>query len=675
MGKNSLKSGQVAQEPHSKSVGKIAAKPGKIKNAAVASLSSDVLAARQEAASEPASSAQIEAKKTPSNSNAVKNDPPSPQGIVPPQTMADLETLSHNAMRVMDESGRILAQVVRPQEQGRGPNPVADEMSDAVKTLGSVAEYWMADPGRSAAAQSVLASNMLGLWSNTLRRLSGDETKPVIPSDPSDRRFSGPDWGNPMFDFMRQAHAMTMNWAGDLIARTPDIDAHTRDKANFYVRQISSATSPANFLATNPELIRETLAQKGENLLRGVHQLAEDIEAGHGSLKIRQSDNSQFKIGINMAMTPGKVVYRNELIELIQYAPTTDQVYRRPLLIVPPWINKFYVLDLNPEKSFIRWAVSEGLTVFVISWVNPDARHRDKSFEDYMREGILAALDAIEAATGEKKVTAIGYCVGGTLLSATLAYMAAKKDQRIESATLFTTQVDFTDPGDLKVFVDEEQVAGLEAQMAEKGYLEGSKMANAFNMLRPNDLIWSHVVNNYTRGLPPRAFDLLAWNADTTRMPASNHSYYLRNCYLDNNFSKGRMELGGVTLDLGQITIPIYNLAAREDHIAPAKSVFAGAKLFGGPMRYVLSGSGHIAGVVNPVGKAKYQYWLGSSPSEAGTFDAWLAGASEHKGTWWPDWMSWIAGQAPKKVKARTPGEGKLQPICDAPGEYVLVQA
>jgi polyhydroxyalkanoate synthase len=407
--------------------------------------------------------------------------------------------------------------------------------------------------------------------------------------------------------------------------------------------------------------------------VRGMKMLAEDIERGKGELKLRQSDPERFEVGVNTANTPGKVIFRNDLIELIQYAPSTEEVLRRPLLIVPPWINKFYVLDLNPEKSFIRWAVSQGLTVFCISWVNPDERHAEKSFEHYMREGIFAALDAVEAATGERKVTTIGYCVGGTLLAVALAYMAAKGDDRIESATFFTTQVDFENAGDLKVFVDEEQVAAAEANMKARGYLEGSRMANAFNMLRPNDLIWPYVVNVYMKGKAPFPFDLLYWNSDSTRMPAANHAFYLRNCYLENKLTKGEMEVGGVRLDLGKVKIPIFNLAAREDHIAPAASVFVGSKAFGGPVDYVLAGSGHIAGVVNPVNKPKYQYWTGGKVQ--GTLEDWIAKAEEHPGTWWPYWFSWVEKQAPARVPARQPGAGKLKPLCDAPGTYVLAKA
>jgi polyhydroxyalkanoate synthase len=503
---------------------------------------------------------------------------------------------------------------------------------------------------------------------------NGQEDEPYRPADPRDKRFAAPDWQtNPYFDFLRQAYSLGNDWCSSLVENA-ELDKPTHDKADFYLRQLSGALSPSNFLATNPELLRTTWTAEGENLARGMKMLAEDIEAGGGNIKIRQSSGGKFELGVNLATTPGKVVFRNDLIELLQYAPTTEQVFKRPLLIVPPWINKFYILDLNPEKSFIKWAVSQGLTVFCISWVNPDKRHATKDFYAYMKEGIFAALEQVEAITGERQVTSIGYCVGGTLSAATLAYMAAKGDDRISSATLFTTQVDFTDPGDLKIFADEDRIKNIEDEMELSGYLEGSSMANAFNMLRPNDMIWSYVVNNYLKGIEPMAFDLLTWNADSTRMPRANHSQYLRNCYLENKFAKGQMAMGDEMLQIGKIKIPVYNLAAREDHIAPARSVFNGAKLFGGEMRYVMGGSGHIAGVINPPGpKPKYQYWTGPAPS--GAFEDWVAKASEHPGSWWPDWISWIAAQVPEMVPAREPGGGKVTPLGDAPGTYVRIKA
>jgi polyhydroxyalkanoate synthase len=421
-------------------------------------------------------------------------------------------------------------------------------------------------------------------------------------------------------------------------------------------------------------LLRETLSSNAENLARGMHMLSEDIKAGHGNLKIRQSDPSMFEIGRNLALTPGKVVFQNELMQLIQYQATTKEVLKVPLLIVPPWINKFYILDLTPEKSFIKWCVDQGITVFVVSWVNPDARLAEKSFEAYMQEGVIAALDAVEAATGEKQANAIGYCVGGTLLSITLAYLAAKRQSRFKSATLFAAQVDFSNAGDLMVFVDEDRVKQLEAHMKKQGYLEASRMANTFNMLRSNDLIWPYIVNNYMRGKMPLPFDILYWNSDATRMPAANHSFYLRNCYLDNKLTKGEMEIAGVTLDLHKVKVPVYNLATVEDHIAPAKSVLVGSQYFGGPVKYVLAGSGHIAGVINSPAKPKYQYWTGDKPAGA-SVDTWRKTAVEHPGSWWPDWLEWLKSQDSEMVPARKPGGGKLKPLEDAPGSYVKVKS
>ncbi|WP_448147678.1 class I poly(R)-hydroxyalkanoic acid synthase [Labrys miyagiensis] len=573
--------------------------------------------------------------------------------------------------RAVEEGGKALAAYLRPREDGRVKNDFAEEVTDAVNTLGHLAEYWLSDPQRTLEAQASLATGFMSLWASALQRMTGEETKPAAEPDPRDSRFRDPEWtDNQYFDLLKQAYLITSRWADKLVKEADGLEPHLRHKADFYVRQVSAALSPSNFIATNPALIRDTLAENGENLVRGLHMLKEDIDAGGGDLRIRQSDTSKFEVGINLATTPGKIVYRNATMELLQYTPTTENVLKRPLLICPPWINKFYVLDLTPEKSFIKWCVDQGLTVFVISWVNPDERQREKGFYEYMREGPLAALDEIGKITGEKEVSAIGYCVGGTLLSVTLAWMAAKGDTRIASATLFATQVDFENAGDLKVFADEDHIQSIEKQMDEHGYFPGAKMAAAFNMLRSQELIWPYLVNNYVRGKQPTPFDLLYWNADATRMPQKNHSFYLRNCYLDNNLTHGRMVVGDERLDLGKVKIPIYELATREDHIAPPNSVFIGAQAFGGPVRYVLSGSGHIAGVINPPARKKYQYWLGGEP--AGSYEDWLAGATEHPGSWWPDWLTWLKNQASEEVPAgkRAPG-GRRKPLGDAPGTYV----
>ncbi len=571
----------------------------------------------------------------------------------------------------------MLAAYLKPLEGGEAnqSSQPGQDLSNMMATLGRVAEYYMTDAQRALQAQTALSGQFLELWASTLRRLHGEETPAVAAPDPGDKRFTDPGWrDNPYYDFLKQAYVLTTDWAHDLVARADDLDPHTRSKAQFYLRQVTSALSPSNFVPTNPELMRATLAESGENLVRGLRMMAEDITAGGGALRIRQADASKFALGVNLATTPGKVVFRNDLMELIQYAPASETVYKRPLLIVPPWINKFYVLDLNREKSFIGWAVANGLTVFVVSWVNPDERHARKGFEAYMREGVFAALDAIEQATGEREVSAIGYCVGGTLLAIALAYMAADDDRRVASATFLTTQVDFVDAGDLKVFVDAEQLKSLEIKMSETGgFLNGAHMANAFNMLRPDELIWSFFVNNYLKGKEPMPFDLLVWNANSTRMPAANHRFYLRHCYLQNDLAKGKLTIEGRRIDLSSVTVPVYELATREDHIAPARSVFAGAKLFGGAVRFVLAGSGHIAGVVNPPGKPKYQHWTGGETR--GAYDDWLAAAKETAGSWWPDWLAWQTAQAPARVAPREPGAGKLAPLADAPGEYVRVRS
>jgi len=581
-----------------------------------------------------------------------------------------MEELAHNAARIMEEGGRALAAYLKPREEGKVDDQYA-EITDVFKTLGQVADYWLRDPQRALELQSSLGKAYLDLWGNAVKRMAGEPAEPVAAPDPRDKRFADPEWSNnQFFDFLKQAYLLTVGWADRLVHDAKGLDPHTQQKAEFYVRQIANAIAPSNFILTNPEVLRETVSSNAANLVRGMHMLAEDIQAGHGELKIRQSDARMFEVGRNLAVTPGKVIFENELMQLIQYAPSTPTVRKRPLLIVPPWINKFYILDLTPDKSFIRWSVAQGLTVFVISWVNPDKRLAQKTFEDYVLEGPLAVLKVIEKVANERDVDAMGYCVGGTLLAAALAYMAAEGDDRISSATFLAAQVDFTHAGDLKVFVDEEQIAAREREMNERGYLEGSKMATAFNMLRSNDLIWPYVINNYLKGKEPAPFDLLYWNSDATRMPAANHSFYLRNCYLDNRLAKGAMVIAGRTLDLKSVKIPIYNLATREDHIAPAKSVMLGSKLFGGRVRFVLAGSGHIAGVINPPDKMKYQYWTGPKPASANV-ERWLGKAKEHPGSWWPDWLHWLKAQDATEVPARAPGGGVLAPIEDAPGRYV----
>jgi len=587
----------------------------------------------------------------------------------------DGDAFAMNLARALESGGKALAAYLKPREIGEVKDDQPTEMAEVIKTLTAVAEYWLSNNERAADIQSRMAKGYLDLWGAAVHRLAGQEATPAIMPSPRDKRFADPEWkSNQFFDFMMQLYLLTTQWAQDLVRNADGLDPHTRKKAEFYVQQITNALAPSNFVLTNPEVLRETLASSGTNLARGMQMLAEDVEAGKGTLKIRQSNPANLELGINIATTPGKVIYQNELIQLIQYEPATEKVLRTPLLIVPPWINKFYILDLRPEKSFVKWCVDQGVTVFMISWVNPDKNLGTKTWEDYMKQGPLAAMDAIEKATGEMKVHTLGYCVGGTMLATTLAWLAEKRRVRVTSATFLAAQVDFTHAGDLLVFVDEHQISALERDMQESGVLEGAKMAMAFNMLRSNDLVWSYVVSNYLKGQPPAAFDLLHWNSDATRMPASNHSYYLRNCYLENRLSAGTMALDDILLDLSKVKVPVYNLATREDHIAPPDSVLFGTQFFGGPVKYVLSGSGHIAGVVNPPASKKYQYWTNDNIRDVSLQD-WLKAAQEHKGSWWPHWREWLASIDAEEVAPRSVGSGALPPIEDAPGSYVRVRA
>ena len=533
----------------------------------------------------------------------------------------------------------------------------------------------MADPASMLQAQLSLWHDYLKLWQNTGQRLLGQPVEPLVAPDRSDRRFRDPAWDDhAVFDFIKQSYLLTSRWLVDTVNGLDGFDEKTKQKIDFYTRQFVDALAPSNFVATNPEVLRATLESHGTNLLRGLSNLLEDLARGEGRLAIKMTDLDAFGLGENIALTPGKVIFQTDLMQLIQYEPSTEQVYKRPLLIIPPWINKYYILDLRPKNSFIKYVVEQGFTVFVISWVNPDERHAEKTFEDYMLEGPLAALDAIEQATGERECNVIGYCLGGTLLACTLAYLAVKRERRFAAASFFTALTDFENPGELGVFIDEEQLAAMDEMMAKRGYLEGREMATTFNMLRANDLIWSFVVNNYLLGKEPFPFDLLYWNSDSTRMPYAMHSFYLHKFYQENKL----IEPGGITLcdvpiDLRKIRLPVYMLSTREDHIAPWATTYAATQLYRGKTRFVLAGSGHIAGVVNPPTQQKYGYWtndqLPPDPKD------WLDGATEHQGSWWPDGAGWIADKSGPQVPARRPGGGKLTPLEDAPGSYARMRA
>ena len=535
----------------------------------------------------------------------------------------------------------------------------------------------LADPNRLVQAQVELWQQYMKLWQVTAQRMMGQAVEPVAEPARGDKRFNDPAWKDEVvFDYLKQSYLLTARWLQGTIKEVEGVDDKTARKVDFYTRQFIDAVSPSNFAMTNPQVVKATVESKGENLVKGLQNLLGDLERGKGNLLIRQTDMDAFKVGGNVATTPGKVVYQNDIIQLVQYAPSTEEVYEVPLLIVPPWINKFYILDLKPENSFIKWATEQGYTVFVVSWVNPDEHLSKMVFEDYMKQGPLAALDAIEKATGQRKVSAIVYCIGGTLMAATLAYMAARNDDRIVACTFFTAQVDFSEPGELGVFIDEDQLASVEEMMGKKGYLEGSEMATTFNMLRANDLIWSFVVNNYLMGKDPFPFDLLYWNADATRMPAAMHSYYLRNMYQKNLLSQpGGIVLDNVPIDLRKIEIPVYIQAGKEDHIAPSRSVYKATQIFSGPARFMLAGSGHIAGVVNPPRNKKYQHWLNETGKNPPTLAEWQAGAKEFPGSWWHDWDKWLSALSGPKVPARVPGAGGLPAIEDAPGSYVKVRS
>lgn len=545
-----------------------------------------------------------------------------------------------------------------------------------VAAFGEVAASLMRDPASTWNAQLAMWQDSMSLWANTWQRLAGQDVESVIEPDPEDRRFRDDAWRDEvLFDFIKQSYLLASRCLLSSVRSARGLDEKTAAKADFYSRQYIDALAPTNFALTNPQVLRETQSSNGQNLVNGLNNMLEDLQRGKGDLQIRMTDSDAFELGVNVATTAGKVVYQNEMMQLIQYSPATDSVFRRPLLIMPPWINKYYILDLRPTNSFVKWLVEQGYTVFVISWVNPDESLANKNFDDYLQDGPLAALDAIEQATGESEVNVIGYCLGGTLLATLLAYLLARDDARVTSATFLTSMIDFADPGELGVFIDEAQVANLEKQMNAQGYLDGASMATTFNKLRANDLIWSFVINNYLLGKEPFAFDLLYWNSDSTRMPAKMHSYYLRNMYMENRLKEpGGLTVAETPIDVTRIKTPAYFLSTLEDHIAPWKSTFAGAKLLDGPVRFVLGASGHIAGVVNPPAANKYGYWTRARalPKDA---DTWFAGATQNDGSWWSDWAKWSKRHSQGQVPARVPGDGQLKVIEDAPGAYARVRA
>jgi len=586
--------------------------------------------------------------------------------------LPDAKVLAARTAELAERSNRIFREFLERQDDEIFQVPDPKVVTHAFTEF---AQHLFAEPEHLIDAQLAYWKDMGQLWEGYMRRVLGEEVPPQVAPAPDDRRFKDEAWTEDLiFDYIKQAYLVTANWIHSTVANVEGIDPVLRNKVNFFTRQYVDALAPSNFAATNPVVLRRALETKGESLFLGLRHLLIDLERGKGELKISMTKEDAFTVGENIATSPGSVVFENELMQLIQYAPSTETVQRRPLLIVPPWINKFYILDLKPRNSFIRYAVSQGFTVFVISWVNPTAELAHKGFVDYLQDGALTAMDLIERQTGERELNVIGYCLGGTLTACLLAYEAAKGRDRIKAATFFTTMLDFSEPGDLAVFIDDEQLAILDQHMQKKGYLESRHMQQVFNLMRANDLIWSFVVNNYLMGREPMAFDLLYWNADSTTMPYMMHSFYLRNMYQRNLLVQpGGITLDGVPIDLSTIEVPAYFLSTKEDHIAPWLATFKGSRLLSGPVRFVLGGSGHIAGVINPADSGKYGYW--SSSSRTSDPERWLEDATRHEGSWWPDWQAWLTDHGGGEVPARDPAAGPLPIIEPAPGRYVKTRS
>ena len=581
------------------------------------------------------------------------------------ESMSDMMDM---AFKATEQFSQILEQVT--SRNTSEDDPAATVMHDFNDAFSEFSSKLMENPSLIVNQQMALMQNQMKLWQHTALKFAGQESDPIIEPDAHDRRFSDEEWSsNIIYDYLKQFYLLQSKAANDMIDSVDDLSSTTKNKVDFLLRQYINALSPSNFSGTNPEVVRKTLETGGANLISGMEQMATDLKDSFGGLNIAMSDTSAFKVGRNIATTEGQVVYQNDLMQLIQYSPTTDKAFKRPLLVIPPFINKYYILDLREKNSYLKWLVGQGHTVFCISWVNPGPNLRNKEFKDYMHEGPLAALDTIGKITGEKDVNAIGYCLGGTLLAATQAYMKKKKDNRIKSATFLATLIDFSDPGEIGVFINETAISALERQMNTLGYYDGRMMAFSFNLLRENDLFWSFFINNYLKGERPMAFDLLYWNTDGTNLPAATHSFYLRNMYLYNKLKdKNGIQLDGVDIDISQVDTPTYFLSLAKDHIAKWQTTYKGAKLFSGDVKFVLGGSGHIAGVVNPPVDNKYGYWTADAlPDDS---QDWFKSASKNEGSWWTDWQQWIEKSADKKVPARQPGSDKFKAIEAAPGLY-----
>jgi len=595
------------------------------------------------------------------------------------QNFETLETLTRNLGDAVSRMGALGATAV-DGVLAEGARPLRADPYGLAPYAADVATRLAGNPDKLMAAHQELWQGFAEIWADSIKSSLNDGTTEAKP-DPkyADKRFADPDWHKlPMFNLLQKTYLHTANWFTGLIDHVDGIDDMTRRKATFFNKQFADAFAPSNFLMTNPVALREALRTGGQSVLRGLTNLEQDLKRGQGRLTPAQVDERPFKIGENIAITPGKVIHRGEILEIIQYDPVTPTVFATPILFFPPWINKFYILDMRQDNSMVKWLTEQGHSVFVVSWLNPGVEHAEKTFEDYSRLGIYEALDVVTKATGQDKINTVGYCIGGTLLASTMAVMAQTGDKRVNSATFFASQSDFEEAGDLKVFTDDAAIQYIKDEIEHAGgVLDATVMGETFNFLRANDLVWSFVVNNYLMGKDPKPFDLLFWNADQTRMPKALHLYYLDNFYRQNRLGRGEMTLSGYRLNLKDVETPIYMQSSKEDHIAPWRSIYRGAKLFGGPVRMILAGSGHIAGVINHPEAKKYQHWL---PPETmkdlpETSDQWQAKLVEHKGSWWPDWAKWLGERSGEQVPARVPGDHGVAVIGDAPGTYVLVKS
>jgi len=626
-------------------------------------------------AAAPKKPAAKSAKKPAPDATAEKVQAENPFGTLNTSDVEALDHMSRNLMQAALKSQKLMSDSMRKALEGKVEMP--DTMAaNSTPELGEVWSKIISDPDKLMTAQASLMTGYLDLWSNTARHLVDGKEHETVKAETGDKRWRSDDWSeNPVFNAIKQSYLLNQNFLMGLVHGVEGVDPAVKRKVEFLTKQMVDALAPTNFALTNPDVIRETVQSKGENLTMGLANLASDLEKGGGRLALTQTDMDGFKVGEDLAATEGKVVFRCEIFELIQYAPTTETVKTRPLLIAPPWINKFYIMDMRQKNSMVRWLTQQGFTVFLISWVNPGPELKDKTFQNYIEEGLFVAIDQVREATGEESVNTVGYCIGGTMLASALALLEARgESDKIASATFFAAQTDFELAGDLLLFVDDAWFNEINRLMeAQGGVLDGRTMSDTFNLLRSNDLVWSFVVSNYLLGRQPQAFDLLYWNADQTRMPQNLHLWYLDNMYRKNRLSQKEIEMDGHTLDLTKVTTPVFMQASRDDHIAPYPSVYRGAKLFGGPVRYMLAGSGHIAGVINHPGANKYLHWVNTDLPD--TVEEWLDGATEVPGSWWEEWRDWLYERSGEDVPARQPGDGNLDIICDAPGEYVLVRS